>query len=121
MKKTIYETKDRKYRILEVEDNYIDMDNLKGDCYNPKVVTDIPLTQLKNEEKAFEKFVYENGVYGYVLEKWDAKPGQGYTHIDSCFGFIGEYSEKDDKFNHYIVDELKSQIPQKRKGSVCKK
>jgi hypothetical protein len=47
--------------------------------------------------------------YGYVLEKWNPEPGKGFEEVDSCFGFVGQYSPKDSSglFDHYIVNELK--------------
>jgi len=104
----IYEEK--KYRIIERHDDDIDLDNLKGDSYNPRVNTDIPEEKLKEEEKAFERLVNDEGVYGYVLERWNPGVGKGWEHVDSCWGFVGQYNPKEDVFNHYIVEELKGQI-----------
>jgi hypothetical protein len=83
------------------------MENLKGDCFNPKVNTDIPEEVLKNGEREFEELVNQEGVFGYVLERWNPKPGIGWEHIDSCWGFVGQYSESDERFNHYTVEELR--------------
>ena len=99
------------YRIIEVPDEYADMGDLKGDTYNPSVNDDIPIDELKRQEKDFESLVNNEGVYGYALEKWNPDVGIGWEHVDSCFGFVGQYSESEDIFNHYIVGELKDQIP----------
>lgn len=109
--RVIYESDDKIYRILESQEMDIEMDNLKGDCYNPKVNTDIDADELKRQELQFENLVMDVGVYGYVLEKWNAEPGYGYEHVDSCWGFVGQYDANNQDFNHYIVDELLSQIP----------
>lgn len=113
-KRTIFETTDKTYRILEIYDEttLYDLENLKGDCFNPEVNPDIDIEELKKQEKAFEKKVYNEGVYGYVLEKWNPEPGIGYEHLDSCWGFVGQYDENSEEYNHYIVEELMSQIPE---------
>lgn len=101
------------YRIMELQDEFYEMDDLKGDSYNPKVNNDIDPEKLKAEEKAFEKQVYENGVYGYVLEFWNPEIGIGWEHVDSCYGFVGQYDPKEEKFNHYIIEEMKGMIERK--------
>lgn len=98
-----------KYRILEVLDNFYDLDDLKGDLYNPKANPDICPLGLKTQEKEFEIKVSMSGVFGYVLEGWDGEIDKGWTHIDSCFGFIGTHKKE----NHYIVEEFKELIKQK--------
>jgi len=116
--RVIFQTENAEYRILEYADECADMENLKGDVFNPKVNTDIDPEQLKREEHAFEELVNREGVYGYVLERWNPEIGAGYEHVDSCWGFVGQYSESDPSFNHYIVDELKSQIPSEGKAGA---
>lgn len=115
MKRIIFETEDKTYRIIEVLDCDFDIENLKGDLFDPKHVLEMhgpekTIEQLKEDERKFERKVDELGVYGYVLEKWDATPGHGYEALDSCWGFIGAFDSKVKEFNHYIVDELKGQI-----------
>jgi hypothetical protein len=97
------------YRVVELQDTIYFVDDLKGDT-NPKYVDHITPKELKEEELAFERFVEQNGVYGYSLERWNSEIDKGWEHIDSCWGFIGQYNENDDQFNHYIVEELKTQI-----------
>jgi hypothetical protein len=92
----IFETDDKVYRIVELPDDSACMEDLKGDTYNPKINTDISPEQLHKEELEFEDLVSRTGVYGYMLERWNSEPGKGcYEHIDSCFGFVGQYSESD--------------------------
>lgn len=107
MKRTIFEN--NTYRIVEHLDRDFDLENLKGDCFNPKANPDIDADKLKAEEMIFESLVENEGVFGYVLEKKCASCGQ-YEHVDSLWGFVGQYSETDSRFNHYIVEELKNQI-----------
>ena len=94
------------FRLLEHYDIDIDMDNLKGDCYSPKVNTNIDPETLKEQEKDFEKEVYREGVFGYTLERWNPETGIGWETVDSCWGFVGRYSLEND---HYIVEELSAQ------------
>lgn len=89
-----------KFRILEVPCEDYCLDDLLGDGGTPE--EDAEVLELASRE----------GVYGYVLEYWNSSVGTGGEHIDSCFGFIGQYSPSDASglFNHYIVEELKRQI-----------
>jgi hypothetical protein len=98
------------YRIVELEDTVHFVDDLKGDMFNPECCPDIHIDDLKKQEKEFEQIVSYHGVYGYSLERWNPKIDKGWEHIDSCWGFVGEYNENDDQFNHYIVEELKNKL-----------
>ena len=103
------------YRITEIPDEHFNLSDLKGECFDASVNTDIHADQLAEEEKTFELLVYSEGVYGYSLEKLAEKcptcgSGDNWEHIDSCWGFVGQYDNKSKKFNHYIVEELVRQI-----------
>lgn len=114
--RVIFQSEDSQFRILEHADEYADIENLKGDCYNPKHIVEMhgpdkTIEELQREEREFEELVNREGVYGYILERWNPATGVGYEHVDSCWGFVGQYSESDPTFKHYIVEELKNQIP----------
>lgn len=113
--RTVFTSEDKKFRITEIQDESFDIENLKGDLFNPDLIKEMgykgTVHELKCDEIEFIELVYREGVYGYVLERWNPEPGIGWEHVDSCWGFIGQYSETEEKFKHYIVDELKGQIP----------
>jgi hypothetical protein len=94
------------YRILEVLDEYATLKDLKGDCFDPEVNDDIHPNVLQRDEAAFEQEVEQEGVYGYILEVWNASVGMGWEQVDSCWGFVGRYED----YKHYIVDEFKDAI-----------
>lgn len=94
------------YRIIEVRDDNFDMEDLKGDTYEHDFNGDICPIVLSQEEKDFEDKINYQGVYGYVLEKWNAEIDQGWEHVDSCWGFVGDYEDE----KHYIVDEFIDQV-----------
>jgi hypothetical protein len=104
------------YRIIELPDHTLTWADAKGDRFNPKFNKDVSKKELKKQELAFEQFIDEHQAYGFMLEYWDPTIGQGWQHVDSCFGFIGKYNPKDSRFNHYIVKELKTLIPKKVKS-----
>lgn len=112
MSRIIFQTEDNKHRIIEIPDNVCSMDDLKGDTFNRSCNPDIPEEQMRKQEKDFEELIEREGVFGYVLERWNPEPDKGWEHVDSCWGFIGQYSpnDKSDLFNHYIIEELKGQI-----------
>jgi hypothetical protein len=72
------------------------------------VNSDIPREQLEKELEEFRDLVDREGVYGYILQKWNPAIGKGWEHIDSCWGFVGQYTELDATFNHYIIEEMES-------------
>ena len=106
MKKILYKTDT--YRVIEELDACHDMRELKGDTYTPQYNQHIDISQLLQEEKAFERMVQEEGVYGYKLERWNPEIDCGWEVVDGCYGFIGRYSIDHD---HYIVEELCRLIP----------
>jgi hypothetical protein len=111
--RVIFETENKEWRIVEHFDHDADINNLKGDCFDfERSGYQGTREELAQEERDFEELVDREGVYGYVLERWNPTPGKGYEHVDSCWGFVGQYSESDKSglFNHYIVEEMKSQI-----------
>ncbi len=108
--RTIFETPDKVFRILEIEDQTFSLEDLKGDCFKPEVSPEIDPKVLKIEEARFERLVEEEGVFGYVLEIWDQRPGQGYVEADSCWGFVGSYREDLNDFKHEIVTEFRAEI-----------
>lgn len=95
------------YRIIEEQDFYYDIEDLKGDCYKPEFNKEEDLTELKASERAFEAMVQEKGVFIYALEVWNPRVDGGWEFEDTCGGFIGRYETK----QHYIVEEFKLQIP----------
>lgn len=101
------------YRIVEMYDEHATFDELKGDCYSPSVNKDVNPETLKQQELEFEELVRVEGVYGYELQHWNSEIDGGWEHVDSCWGFVGQYSKQDERFNHYIVEELEAQIPSK--------
>lgn len=103
--KTIYER--GPYRIVEIRDTDTSLEVLKGECFCPVVNSDIDRRQLLKEEKHFNNLVETEGVFGYVLEKWNPTIGVGWEHIDSCWGFVGHHTDTN---RHYIVDEFLSMI-----------
>lgn len=102
--RTIYQ--EGNYRIVEHLDDNLDMEQLKGDCFDPKANPECSPEKLKAEEKAFESKVHDDQVWGYILQKWDPSVDAGWESLDGCCGFVGRHKHE----NHYIVDELKAQI-----------
>lgn len=103
----IWTSADETYRIVEHIDQHASLEDLKGDCFDyEKSGYTGTRDELAEEEKHFEDLVDREGVYGYVLEQWNPKPNHGWEHVDSCWDFVGQYSESDQTFDHYIVKEM---------------
>jgi hypothetical protein len=88
-------------RVIEVADTDYSLADLKGDVYNRSVNPEIPEKVMAKEEREFERQVETEGVYGYVLQRWEPAIDCGWITIDSCYGFVGCYEDQ----AHYIVDE----------------
>jgi len=99
------------YRIVEHIDTDYSLKDIKGDMFDHSYHPGFDAESLLEEEKHFEDLISREGVYGYELERRNPAVGAGWEHVDSCWGFVGQYSETDPTFRHHIVDELKQQIP----------
>jgi hypothetical protein len=83
------------------------------------VDTDTTASEIQGEflgaqhQRDFYAMVEEKGVYGYELDRWNPAVGKGWEHVDSCWGFVGQFCETEEMFNHYIVDEMKRAIKDK--------
>lgn len=82
---------DDKVRLLRVEDTDYSLADLKGDCFSPRVNSDIPAERLAAEEREFEERVSRLGVHG-LLGTYKSPPGEfgDWLLADSCYGFVGE-------------------------------
>lgn len=98
------------FRIVEKPDLNADFEDLCGDCYTPELHPEIPREKILKEKEKFRGEVNRKGVYGYELQKWNPEVGKGWSHVDSCWGFVGQYSESDERYKHYIVEELSDQM-----------
>lgn len=99
------------FRIVEIPNCDVRLEDLKGDCFNPLANPSINAITLLKEELAFELEVKNEGVFGYTLEVWDPEVGMGWKEIDSCFGFIGPFHAENNR--HYIFDEMKDLLTMK--------
>lgn len=99
----IWTSPDEGWRIVEYPDTYVDFADLCGDSYDYERSG---YTGTREELEDFRDLVNREGVYGYVLERWNPSPNQGWESHDSCWGFVGQYSPTDQTFNHSIVEEM---------------
>ena len=90
-------------RLSIIYDDFWNMDDLKGDCYNPDVNHDINPNVLKKQEKEFEDRVSSEGCTGLIAEYWD---GTQWQEVYSCFGFVGDDWEN----SGYDDDAMQSAI-----------
>jgi antirestriction protein len=114
--KIVFQSPDKKFRILEVPVDDYRMEDLKGDAFDFKTNPETPQNILKQEEEEFEKHVEEVGVYGYQLEQWNSEPGAGWETVDSLYGFVGPYKQGDEDQDHYIIEEMKAEIKKMQAG-----
>jgi len=77
-------------RLIRMHDMAFDLEELKGDCYSPAAHPDMLPDQLRAEERKFERRVEQDGVWGYEVQTWNPGIGEGWEHVDSIWGFVGE-------------------------------
>ena len=75
-------------RVIAYADTVSDLEDLKGDTFNPKLHPEISAEQLAKEEREFEERAKRMGVYGIAGEFRD-QSGM-WTTNDACWGFVGE-------------------------------
>lgn len=100
------------YKIIEEPDEITSLKDLKGDIFKSDAHPDFDFhaETLRLEERAFDRKVEEEGVFGYTLEKRCPKCDT-FLSEDSCWGFVGTYDEcESSDSHHYIVGEFKDRI-----------
>ena len=98
---------------LRIEpDDSMNIEDLEGDTFNPKVNSDIPRARLEREQKEFREKVNRDGVWGVIGEYWD---GEEWQHADSCFGFVGDQW----KDSGYDIHIMSSTLEQASKIKTC--
>jgi hypothetical protein len=76
-------------RLRYAPDESACLEDLEGDCFNPKVNPDIQASRLERERKAFVERVEREGVFGIIAEYW-CEVSQSWKDCDSVWGFIGD-------------------------------
>ena len=89
------------HRIIEEHDEDSTFEDLAGDSFKSGCNPTVMIELLLDDAKEFRERIETEGVFGYVLEKWNPDIDRGWEHVDSCFGFVGRYDE--DKNNHCLI------------------
>ena len=100
-------------RLRVVPDETCSIEDLEGDCFNPKANPEIPASRLERDHKDFITKVNRDGVWGIVGEYFD---GEVWQHADSCFGFVGD----DWKNSGYDTDIMRATLDVARDVRICR-
>jgi len=114
-----WEEGDARVRIVEHGDDHCSMDDLKGECYNPDVNSDINPNILKRQEREFESMVESDGVWGYVAQYWD---GDSWEETDSIWGFAGDSFDEsgyDGDLKQSALDALAAHVEAQAATVAC--
>lgn len=103
-------------RICFPPDETSDLEDLKGDTFNPSANPDIPRTRLVREEREFEEKVEREGVVGIVGEYFD---GEDWRHADSVWGFVGEEDARDSGYMEDVMEETMRQADAAEQCPTC--
>ena len=74
----------KRYRV--VQDDDWDIEDMKGDCFNPKYVYHLSAEELKEQEREYDEMLYTEGVWGCIIEEKCEHCGV-WSNTDSCWGF----------------------------------
>ena len=86
-------------RLRVVWDDCSQLDDLLGDCFNPRVNPDIQPSRLEREREQEIARIEREGVVGIVTEYWTVS---GWEQADSCYGFVGN----DWRASGYDIDAM---------------
>lgn len=100
-----------KFEVVPDEMGY-SLDDLAGDCFNPKANPDINPQTLKKQEKEFIERVNREGVNGIVGKYWN---GEEWEVADSVWGFVGDDWEN----SGYDIDVKASTLDELAKVEIC--
>jgi hypothetical protein len=100
-------------RLRLVPDELCSLEDLEGDCFNPKANPDIPVARLEHDRKEFRARVNREGVWGIIGEYFD---GEQWQHADSCFGFVAD----DWKNSGYDTDIMRVTLDEAKNARVCR-
>ena len=100
-------------RLRVVPDELCSLDDLEGDCFNPKANPDIPTSRLERDRQEFIEKVNAEGVWGIIGEYFD---GEAWQHADSCFEFVGD----DWKHSGYDTDIMRETLDAAHNIKVCR-
>ncbi len=94
-------------RLIRMPDYNYDIEDLKGDCFNPETCPEIPGEEIREQELQFEQRARDEGVWGYEVQRWNSEIGGGWEHVDSIWGFIGNDFEGSGHDTD-LIDQLKT-------------
>jgi len=100
-------------RLRVVPDEMCSLEDLEGDCFNPKANPDIPASKLQRDREEFIAKLNQEGVWGIIGEYFD---GEVWQHADSCFGFVGD----DWKNSGYDTDIMRATLDAATDARVCR-
>ena len=89
------------------------LEDLEGDCFNPKANSNIPASRLQRDREEFIEKVNREGVWGIIGEYFD---GEAWQHADSCFGFVGD----DWKNSGYDTDIMRTTLNESKDARICR-
>lgn len=109
--KTVFKTLDDIYRIVEIRNDEITLEEAKKECidYDAEGIDSMSPKEWRAYEIAFKKRFKELGVFAFVVEKWNPTPGEGYQDIDESNWLIGDHTHHADfirDLKQYIRDEI---------------
>jgi hypothetical protein len=76
-------------RIVMIQDDDYNFEDLCGDCYKPEACPDIEVTTLARQKRAFRARVNREGVWGVILQ-CRPDPTCEWVDVESVWGLVGK-------------------------------
>lgn len=100
-------------RLRVVPDETCSIEDLEGDCFNPKANPEISASRLQHDREEFMAKANRDGVWGIIGEYFD---GEVWQHADPCFGFVGD----DWKHSGYDTDIMRTTLDTAKDARICR-
>lgn len=107
--RVIYESPDKSYRIIEEFDELAEMDEMRGELPEATLSGNSEIGFSNTDEFSFESQIVATGIFGYRLERANVGGKSNWILMDSCYGFVGRYSETN-MTAHKFIEGLKKVI-----------
>lgn len=104
--------KEGKVRLTKEADDWMSLDDLMGDCFNPDANPSVNPNKLEREKEEFLARVERDGVWGIKGEYFN---GTSWIETDAVWGFVGDDWHR----SGYDTDIMRATLDAYHKQTYC--
>ena len=93
------------FRIYVEADEYWDVEDMLGDCFDPEVVICMSREKLAAKKKEYLKRLDQNGVVGIILEKY-CPHCKEWVVVDALWGIEGWAFDPGNEYGQQLIVDL---------------